>query len=379
MILIEKQKFGIILPLVLVSYFLILLSNSVVFTSTVQMARDLNLTATDLAWVSNAYALTFGGLLLLAGRAGDLFGRKQLFIAGLIVFGIGSLVVGLAQNASQIIAARAFQGVGGAILAPGSLALLLDSYTGEMRTRAIAYYGATAGFGASIGLVAGGFFAALWTWRIGFLINVPIAIIAALISVFTITQSQKLDGKIDFGGALLSVLAMASLVAGIAYKNWIVIVLAFILLAAFVWLEKRVTEPILPLQVFANRQRSGAYIARFLYMGAMLSYWFLTPQALQNALHYSVLMAAIAFLPMTIPQSYFGIKAGQYIKKIWQYTGIDLGYDDDIDWCYGASICQHFAWLLVGCCFANDFARIGTGFDTKPTDGCRCSGHNSGY
>jgi MFS family permease len=188
----KNKRFGIILPIILISYFVILLDNSIVFTSTVSIARDLKMTTATLAWVTNAYSLTFGGLLLLGGRLGDLYGRKKVFLSGLVIFGIGSLLVSASPNAAVIIAARAFQGIGSAVLAPTTLALLLDSYTGTMRTQAISYYGATAGIGASVGLVLGGWITATFSWRVGFFINVPIVLCLLILSMMFIhTDSKK--------------------------------------------------------------------------------------------------------------------------------------------------------------------------------------------
>ena len=169
----KKESFGIILPLTLLAYFLILMDNSIIFTSSVQIGESLNLTDTSLAWVSNAYTLTFGGFLLLSGRLSDLLGRKRIFQIGLVIFGLSSLAIGLAQNASMMILARAIQGIGSSIIAPTTLALMMDAYTGEMRTKAISYYGATAGIGSSVGLLIGGGLTSFVSWRAGFLINVP--------------------------------------------------------------------------------------------------------------------------------------------------------------------------------------------------------------
>lgn len=155
----NRSKFGMVLPIILISYFMILLDNSIVFTSTVKMAADLQLNAQVLSWVTNAYALTFGGFLMLGGRAGDVFGRRRVFLIGLVIFSIGSLFVGMATNGLMLIIMRGLQGIGSAILAPTTLALLMDSYRGDMRTRAIIYYGATGGLGASFGLVIGGLIA----------------------------------------------------------------------------------------------------------------------------------------------------------------------------------------------------------------------------
>src|SRR6218665_2366058 len=148
---------GVILAVVLVSYFMILLDNSIVFTGLARMREDLSFSTSGLSWVQNAYALVFGGLLLLAARAGDIVGRRRLFMIGLAIFSIGWLLIGVAPTAEFMIAARALQGIGSAILAPTSLALLTANFPeGPARTRAIAAYGATAGIGASPGLVAAG-------------------------------------------------------------------------------------------------------------------------------------------------------------------------------------------------------------------------------
>lgn len=303
----KQQRFGIILPIILISYFMILLDNSIVFTSTVKIAADLNLSTQALSWVTNAYALTFGGLLMLGGRAGDVFGRRKVFLIGLTIFSIGSLLVGLATSSTMIIMMRALQGIGSAILAPTTLALLMDSYKENMRTRAIVYYGATGGLGASFGLVIGGLIASYTTWRLGFLLNVPIGIIMILLTLKFIPKSNQSNGKLDWLGAILSVVGIILLVYGIngAAKPVLTVILALVVLAAFVWQEQRATDPLMPLKLFKDRERSSAYVARFFFLGAMISYFFLTPQAMQNVYHFTPLMAALGFLPETIPQFIF--------------------------------------------------------------------------
>ncbi len=164
----NKQKFGFILPITLLSYFLILMDNSIIFTSSVQIGQSLRLSATALSWVSSAYTLTFGGFLLLSGRLSDLLGRKRIFLVGLLIFGISSLLIGLSQTANMMIAMRAIQGIGSSIIAPTTLALIMDAYKGDMRQKAISYYGATAGIGSSVGLLVGGGLTSLISWRAGF-------------------------------------------------------------------------------------------------------------------------------------------------------------------------------------------------------------------
>lgn len=303
----NKQKFGMILPIILISYFMILLDNSIVFTSTVKIAADLSLSASELSWVTNAYALTFGGLLMIGGRSGDIFGRRNVFLIGLVIFSIGSLLVGLSINGLMIIAMRALQGIGSAILAPTTLALLMDSYRDQMRTRAIVYYGATGGLGASIGLVVGGLIASYASWRWGFLLNVPVGILMIVLTLKYIPASKKVEGKLDWLGSILSVLGITALVYGINGASHPVpmVMTGILLLVLFVWQEKVSKHPITPLKLFKDRERSSAYIARFFFLGAMISYFFLTPQAMQQFYHFTPLMAAVGFLPETLPQFVF--------------------------------------------------------------------------
>ncbi|MFY4480617.1 MFS transporter [Latilactobacillus sakei] len=299
----KKTNKKVILAIILISYFMILLDNSIIFTGTVKIAAELNLSQTTLSWVTNAYSLTFGGLLLLGGSIGDIIGRKRVFMIGLTVFAVGSLLVGLANSAVMIILARAFQGIGSAILAPTTLALLMDSFSGEARTRAIAAYGATAGIGASIGLVIGGIFASLLSWRDGFFINVPIAIIMIGLTVLFIPTTQATQAKrLDLIGALTSIIGMTALVYSLVGQQGrlLALLVAVVAIAAFIWQEARTKQPMMPLRLFADRERLGGYIARFFYLGAMLSMWFLTPQIMQTHLGFTPLQAGIGFFPLTV-------------------------------------------------------------------------------
>ncbi len=313
----NKQKFGMVLPIILISYFMILLDNSIVFTSTVKIAADLSLSASELSWVTNAYALTFGGLLMIGGRSGDIFGRRNVFLIGLVIFSIGSLLVGLSTNGLMIIAMRALQGIGSAILAPTTLALLMDSYRDQMRTRAIVYYGATGGLGASIGLVVGGLIASYASWRWGFLLNVPVGILMIVLTLKYIPASKKVEGKLDWLGSILSVLGITALVYGINGASHPVpmVMTGILLLVLFVWQEKVSKHPITPLKLFKDRKRSSAYIARFFFLGAMISYFFLTPQAMQQVYHFTPLMAAVGFLPETLPQFVFATLVSRLNEK----------------------------------------------------------------
>lgn len=299
-----------ILVIILLSYFMIVLDISIVITSLPRMRQGLGFSATGLSWVQNAYTLAFGGLLLLGARAGDIIGRRRMFVIGTAIFTAASFVVGAAQSPTWLIAARAAQGVGAAVLAPSTLALLSTSFAeGRERTRAVSYYGAVAGVGASLGLVLGGILTSLISWRVGFFINVPIGVAMIVAAPRFLPETQPRPGDLDVLGAICSTLGMTSLVYGIvrsADDGWgdsltlAALALGVALLIVFVVNEWRVRQPIMPLRLFADRERAGAYAGRILYLGAMLGFWFFITQFLQGVYHYTPLEAGVAFLPLSV-------------------------------------------------------------------------------
>jgi predicted MFS family arabinose efflux permease len=234
-----------------------------------------------------------------------------MFVIGLGLFTAASLAIALAPSATWLIAARAVQGVGAAILAPSTLALLTTHFVeGPDRTRALALYAATAGIGASLGLVVGGIVADWLSWRIGFFINVPIGIVLMIAARRALAETEKHAGALDLGGALFSTLGMAALVYGIvrsASAGWndpvtlTAVGVGVALIASLFANEARVAQPIMPLRLFASRARTAALGARLLYLGAMAGFWFFTTQYLQGVIGYSPLAAGVAFLPTTIP------------------------------------------------------------------------------
>jgi EmrB/QacA subfamily drug resistance transporter len=299
-----------VLAVVLVSYLMIVLDISIVITALPRLHDDLGFSATGLSWVQNAYLLAFGGLLLLGARAGDLLGRRRVFIAGLGMFTAASLGIGLAQSPAMLLLARAVQGVGAATLAPSTLALLTTSFpAGPERTRAIGYYGATAGVGASLGLVLGGVLTDLISWRVGFFLNVPIGIGMMLAAPRVLPETERRSGRFDVAGALSSTAGMVALVYGLvrsAEAGWSdpltvgTLVAGVVLLALFVLDEWRAAQPIMPLRLFASRERTGAYLGRLLFLGGMLGFWFYVTQYLQGVLGFSPLETGFAFLPTTV-------------------------------------------------------------------------------
>lgn len=311
--------------MILAAYFMILLDNSIVFTGLSRIRADLGFSTAGLSWVQNAYALVFGGLLLLGARAGDLLGRRRVFVFGLIVFSAASLAIGLSPTGEWMLIARGVQGIGSAVLAPSSLALLQATFPDPAhRTRAVAAYGTTAGIGASLGLVVGGVLADVWSWRIGFLINVPIGVVLLLATLRIVQETQPVRGRFDIAGAVTSTLGMSALVYGItrsADNGWTdpvtitALAAGVAVLALFVAVESRAQQPILPLRVFANRTRAGAFVARLLFAGAIFGYFFYVSQYLQGVLGFSPLQAGLGFLPMTAVQFAIALQVPRLVTR----------------------------------------------------------------
>ncbi len=301
---------AMVLAIILGCYLMVVLDASVVITALPDIRTDLGFSPASLSWVQNIYALAFGGLLLLGARMGDLLGRRQVFIAGITLFTGASMLGGLAQSETWLLGARALQGVGAAIAAPSTLALLTISFPeGSERTRAIALYSAVASAGASIGLVLGGMLTSWISWRWSLFINVPIGAVLVALAPRYLPETERHTGKFDLAGALTSTLGMSALVYGLvraAETSWGDAVAlgsfatAAVMLTAFVAIEKRARQPITPLRLFASRERVGAYAARLLMVGAMFGMFFYVTQFLQGADGYSALRAGLSFLPVTL-------------------------------------------------------------------------------
>ncbi len=269
----------------------------------------LKFSTTDLTWVVSAYTLTFGGLLLLGGRAGDILGRRRVFMSGILLFTVASLLGGLAQEPWQLLAARVLQGVGGAIASPTSLALITTTFPeGPERNRAFGVFAAVSAGGGAIGLLAGGMLTEWLDWRWVLFVNVPIGIVIAVLTPLYISESERHTGRFDIAGALTSTTGMASLVYGFiraADEGWQDSLTigsfgaAVVLLLAFAFTESRAKEPITPLRMFADRNRSGTYVIMLSLAAAMFGMFFYIVLFVQNVLQYSPIEAGLAFLPVT--------------------------------------------------------------------------------
>jgi EmrB/QacA subfamily drug resistance transporter len=304
-----RDRRGLALAIVLGAQLMIILDMTVVNIALPSIAHGLHFSTASLSWVLNAYALTFGGLLLLGGRTGDILGRRRVFGAGIVLFTAASLAGGLAQSAGWLLAARAAQGVGGAFASPAVLAMITASFAdGRERARALGIYTAVVMGGGSLGLVLGGVITEWVSWRWVLFINVPIGVLIAVAAPMFLPETARQPGHFDAIGALTSTAGMVSLVYGIirasadGWSNPVTLAAfaaAAVLLAGFVWHESRAQQPITPLRLFADRRRAGSYLTRLLIVAGMFGMFFFLTQFVQEILGFSPLRAGIAFLPMT--------------------------------------------------------------------------------
>jgi EmrB/QacA subfamily drug resistance transporter len=288
---------------------MVILDATVVNIAMPHIREALHFSTSSLSWVQNAYALAFGGLLLLGARAGDLLGRRRVFLTGVSVFTLASLLGGLAPNAELLLAARVLQGIGGAIAAPAALTLLMLTYReGPERMKALGYYSLISSGGGSVGLVLGGMLTDWASWRWGLFINVPIGIALVLTARQVLSETEPETGRFDIAGAATSTLGITSLVYGfirVAEKGWTSteVLVAFaagvVLLVSFVLIERRVSHPIVPLRLFRSPTRSASYLTMLLIVGTMFGMFFFLTQYLQGVLGLKPFAAGLAFLPLT--------------------------------------------------------------------------------
>jgi EmrB/QacA subfamily drug resistance transporter len=301
---------GIALAVIAASQLMVVLDATIVNIALPHIREALNFSTTSLSWVLNAYTLTFGGFLLLGGRAGDVLGRRRVFIAGILLFSLASLLGGLATSSGWLLAARALQGVGAAIASPTALALITTNFAeGPQRNRAFGVFAAVSGSGAAIGLLAGGMLTSWLSWRWVLFVNVPIGILLAMLAPLYITESERQPGRFDISGALTSTAGMAALVYGFirsAQEGWsdawtiASFAAAAVLLASFFLIERRTRQPITPLHLFRDRDRAGSYVIMLALAAALFGMFFFLTLFVQDVLGYSPLKAGFAFLPVTV-------------------------------------------------------------------------------
>jgi EmrB/QacA subfamily drug resistance transporter len=301
------------------------LDATVVNVALPRLGQDLHADFAGLQWVVNGYTLSLASLILIGGALGDRLGRRRIFLTGVIWFALASLMCGIAPNVGTLVAARALQGVGGALLTPGSLAILQASFHPDDRARAIGAWSGLGGVTTAIGPFLGGYLVDAASWRFIFLLNLPLAGLVIWVSVRHVPESRDttVGGRLDFPGAVVGAVGLAASTWGLIERSWPLGVCGAIALIAFVITESRRKHPMLPLGIFRSRQFSSAnLVTLFVYagLGAVL---FMIGLVLQQALGYSPLEAGAATFPITIIMLAFSARAGALAQRIgprWPMT-----------------------------------------------------------
>ena len=301
----------LVLVLVCMAQFMVILDATIVNVALPSIQADLNMSEADLQWIVNAYTLTFGGFLLLGGRAGDLAGRKKVFLIGLVVFTVASLLNGLAPSSEVLILFRGLQGLGAALIAPAALSIITATFAeGAERTKAMGVWAAIAVGGGAVGLVLGGILVEALSWPWIFFVNIPVGIAVFVAALKNVPESrdEHAHKSFDVAGAITVTSGLIALVYGIVKaqdNGWTSLrtggffMLAAVLLVAFVVIESRSAEPLVRLSIFRVRTVRAANIVMFLVASGLFSMFFFNTLYLQRVLDYSALEAGIAFLPFT--------------------------------------------------------------------------------
>ncbi|HWG62025.1 MAG TPA: MFS transporter [Streptosporangiaceae bacterium] len=309
----RPRHLGLALFVIATAQLMVVLDATIVNVALPHIQTALGFSGSGLEWVVNAYALTFGGLLLLGGRAGDILGRRRVFIAGIILFSAASLLGGFATTQAWLLSARALQGVGAAIVAPAALALITTTFPeGRERNRATGVYAAMSIGGAAIGLILGGLLTTYLSWRWVLFVNVPIGVIVALVAPRVFGESERHPGKFDIPGTLTGTVGIAALVYGLSsaattangVSHWgdtkvlASLAASVVLLVSFVLIEARSSHALMPLRIFGDRSRNGAYLIMLCVGTALFGVFFFLTIFVQTVWHYSSLKTGVAYLPM---------------------------------------------------------------------------------
>src|SRR5262245_10433010 len=322
----DRRKW-LALALLSVVQFMVVLDIAIVNVALPSIKVDLGFSQENLQWVISAYALVFGGFLLLGGRAADLLGRKRIFVAGLIVFTLASFLAGLAWSEGSLIAARALQGLGAAVISPAALSILSTTFAeGRERNIALGVWGAVGGFGAAAGVLLGGVLTDALSWEWIFFVNVPIGLLALVLTPFLLNESRDASVKsFDVPGAVLVTAGLSSFVYAITQAGqdgWLAgrtlgfFAASLALLAAFVAWERRHPEPLMRLGIFQIRTVAGANVAGFIMGTAMFSMFLLLTLYMQQVLGYSAMKTGIAYLAVAGTAIIWSAVAAQLVTRV---------------------------------------------------------------
>jgi EmrB/QacA subfamily drug resistance transporter len=310
------RRLGLALVVIAAAQLMVVLDATIVNVALPHIQNALHFSGTNLEWVVNAYTLAFGGLLLLGGRSGDLLGRRRMFIAGIALFALASLAGGFATDQAWLLIARVIQGIGGALAAPASLALIAVTFPeGRERNRAMGVYSAVSIAGAAIGLIAGGLLTSYADWRWVFFVNVPIGLVLVLLAPRVLGESERRTGRFDLPGAITGSIGLGALVYGLseaattftngqAVGHWgsikviVSLVAAVVLLGAFALIEARSRHALVPTRVLRSRNRTGAYLISLCIGTAVFGMFFFMTIFVQSVWGYSPVRSGVAYLPM---------------------------------------------------------------------------------
>jgi EmrB/QacA subfamily drug resistance transporter len=324
---IDRRR-GLALALLCSAFFMVILDVAIVNVALPSIEADLGFSQRNLQWVVSAYALTFGGLLLLGGRAADLLGRRRVFVAGVVVFALASLLGGLASAPGLLVAARALQGLGAAAMTPAALSILMTAFPeGAERNKALGAWGAVGASGGTIGLLVGGVLTETVGWEWIFLLNVPIgaAVIALSPVLLDETRAAGMSHRFDLAGAITVTAALSLLVYGIvdadragwrSAQTLVIAAVVVVLLAAFAVVERRSSSPLLPLHVLRLRTLLGSNAAGLLFGAAMFGMFFIITLYLQQVLGYSPLHAGFAWLALSLTALLASAGGAQLVTRI---------------------------------------------------------------
>ena len=307
----QRRKW-LALALLASTQFVIILDAAIVNVAIPSIGRDLQFSEEDLTWIPNAYALTFGGFLLLGGRMADLLGRRRLFMGGLVVFSVASLLGGLSSDETQLIAARALQGLGAALLAPSALSMVTNMFEeGAERNKALGVWGAVSGSGGAAGVLLGGLLTEYAGWEWVLWVNVPIGVIAAILAPRLLVESRRETDMRHFDafGAITVTAGLSLLVFALVdtiNEGWgstqtlSLLAISLALILAFVFNELRSRDPLMPFSIFRLRTLSGANIVGLLVGAALFAMFFFLSRYMQEVLGYSALKAGLSYLPLAL-------------------------------------------------------------------------------
>jgi EmrB/QacA subfamily drug resistance transporter len=351
----RRPHLGIALTVISAAQLMVVLDGTIVNIAMPHIMTDLGFTQENLSWVVTAYTLAFGGLLLLGGRLGDLFGRRRVFMTGVLLFGAASLLGGLAQSEGMLLGARALQGIGAALASPTALALITTTFpAGPARNRAMGVYAAMSGAGAAVGLILGGALTEV-DWRWTMFINVPIGILVAVLAPRFLTESARGEGRVDVPGAVLGTAGLVSLVYGLtnaASDSWTsattltTLVAGVVLLAGFLVVEARSAHALMPIRILADRTRGTSFAVMLIVGAAMFAMFYFLGLYIQQVLGYSPLKSGFAFLPFS-----FGIVVAAQIASTLM-TRVDPRWISGVGTLLAATGMLGFAQLDVDSSYA---------------------------